>query len=391
MNPEHPSRRLGSKDVWTVEFQGSVVKVAFCNGSRPSPGPDDHHWFKRAYQTLFHQLVMSYPKEQRVILPDGSLTVDFSRDRLRQLEAEAWTKALDLKREYSARGKRGAVVQFSRKSRKRLIERCARLREDVEGLFITFTYQYNLLDHREAKHHLDLMLRWLMYHRPGCAIIWRMEHQGRGAIHFHLMLLGSTWVAVRGVRTQWRKLVGDYAGNVDIQRIRNRRKAMNYVAKYIAKDADAAALSEALRLDDMPYSENASPEDASEAESGDTGDEKAAAPGAVWLGRFWGIVGRKNMPYGVMVKFQFVGSPVALLDFRRAARRFRPRLFKRNRLVGFALYVDDLWRWLRLWYCCEQSRSLDAHVMSGAETALQIARGGPLVRSPLESNYELRK
>jgi hypothetical protein len=366
---------VNGSDVWTVEFQGSVVKTKFTNFSRPSSAPDDSRWFPLAHQQLFHQLVMSYPAAERVRLPDGSFTVEIAPERWAALESEAWLLAAETKRLHSSRGKRGAVVGFSRKSRKRLLEVCGRLAADVEGLFLTLTYQANYQDAVGAKYHLDLMLRWLRYHRPGCSVIWRMEHQGRGAIHFHLLILGTTWLAVRGIRHQWRSLVGDLAGNIDIERIHNRRKAMSYVAKYIAKPVEApSAGPQVLRLDYLPYSEN------SEIASVSSDDLPAENPSAAaWFGRFWGIVGRAWLPLAEMIKFEFVGSPAALMDFRRAARRYKPGLFRRSAINGFTLFVRDVHQWLKLWYCCEDGRSLFAHVISGEQTALRVARGGPVV------------
>lgn len=401
-----------------MEFQGSVVRARFTGRSKPTPGPDDGHWFQRAHQELFHKLVQSYPRELRYRLPDGSFTVDIPPQRWVELEFEAWDYARELKKRFFERGKRGQITGFSRKSRKRLIEMCARLRDDVEGLFLTLTYRANYQDARGAKKHLDLMLRWLRYHRPGCTVIWRMEPQDRGAIHFHLLILGTTWIAVRGIRTQWRGLIGELGGNVDVERIHNRRKAMVYVAKYIAKPVEqsrpdqpgevlaataqagvsdpvasrqdepgaggaatvdplgpVAPEAQALRLDYLPYSENGETVPAGGVEQ----DDEEAAAALPWVGRFWGVVGRKFTPFADKVHFEFVGSPAALLDFRRAARRFRPGLFRRSALNGFTLFVQDVQRWLRLWYCCEQGQNLKAHVISGEQMAFQVARGGPSI------------
>lgn len=347
------ARRPTSTDIWTMEFQGGLVKARFYGGVGVGVGPDDSYWFRRAYQQCFHELLKSRPRSQWVRLPDGSFTADFSQFELEQLERSAWERARDLKAVHGSR--RGTIEEFSRRSRKRLLELCARLRSDARGLFLTLTYRENVQNGAVAKRHLDLMLRWLRYHNPELAIIWRAEQQKRGAWHFHLLLLGASFIPVEGIRAHWLKVISDVApadgrsaGNVDIERIYDRRKVMSYVSKYIAKVAGPATPDS--RLDHVPYLEK-----------------------FVSIGRFWGVVGRKFLPLAEAVRFQVVGSPVTVLQLRRYARRFRPRLHWRGRIQGFSLFVGDALRWLRLYLSADEGERL-MHYLCNDDILFSVAR-----------------
>ena len=350
------TRRPTSTDIWTVEFQGSLVKVRFYGGVGVGAGPDDAYWFRRAYQQCFHELLKSRPRSEWVALPDGSFTADFSQFELERLEQSAWERARDLKAAYGSR--RGTIEEFSRRSRKRLLELCARLRDDARGLFLTLTYRENVQNGAVAKRHLDLMLRWLRYHNPDTAIIWRAEQQKRGAWHFHLLLLGASFIPVEGIRAHWLKIIEDVApadgrsaGNVDIERIHDRKKVMSYVSKYIAKVPGGGSADS--RLDHAPYLEK-------------------SGLSFVPIGRFWGVVGRKFLPLAERVAFQVVGSPVAVMQFRRYARRFKPKLHW-GRIQGFTLFVNDALRWLRLYLAGDEGDRL-MHYLCNDDILFSVAR-----------------
>lgn len=80
------------------------------------------------------------------------------------------------------------INRFSKRSRKRLMNRARRLNKQNIPLpyFVTLTYAKNFTDCERAKSHLNAFLqRWRNKHED-FAYFWKMEPQGRGAIHFHL-------------------------------------------------------------------------------------------------------------------------------------------------------------------------------------------------------------
>lgn len=62
-----------------------------------------------------------------------------------------------------------------------------------------------------------------------------------------------------------------------------------------------------------------------------------------FVGRFWGVVNRKNLPYAPLRGCRIIGGADVLHEMRRYARRYSPKVSKR--LQGFSLFVDDAERW----------------------------------------------
>src|SRR3990172_2040103 len=221
---------------------------------------------------------------------------------------------------------RGNVTRFSRKSRKRLIEYCNRLDAKFKGrtVFITLTYPYLQTDHQAAKRHLSNMLKRLQ--RWGATtIIWRMEYQDNGSIHFHLICFGLPWLPFDDLKMMWRGGIDypDSALFVRIQRITSMRMLLGYVSKYIAKLPTL--------LDIEPYP-------------------------AVFIGRFWGIVGRKYAPLADLYRF-VVHNIVDFWSFRRYVRRYYSiKTGKARAPTGFTLFTSDAYRWLDLYLStCSQN------------------------------------
>lgn len=212
---------------------------------------------------------------------------------------------------------RGAITEFSRASRLRLLKASARLADDVRGLFVTFTYRENMQDAALAKEHLHKLMLWIAYHYEKAACIWRMEFQGRGAIHFHVMILNITFIPAKEITEYWQRLTGDDS-YPDIERMGSKRKISRYMSKYIAKREQAVS---STGLDNLSYLKNA-------------------------VGRFWGVCMRKNMPYAEMREISVTGSMLVYAEMKRYARRKYKRISKR--IQGFALFVDNPYRWLDL-------------------------------------------
>jgi len=216
---------------------------------------------------------------------------------------------------------RGVVQHFSRRSRSRLLRVGARLKKDVFGVMATFTYRENMVDHAEAKQHLKLLTQWLQYHYKNTALLWRLEYQERGAIHFHILCLNINWVDAGAVTAYWQKLTGDDS-YPDLKRLRSRRRVMAYISKYIAKmeqSEQASGMSDGFI--NVPYLQN-------------------------FVGRFWGIVNRKCLPLAELEVMFVRGSFQLLNNLRRYARRKWGGLSRR--VCGFSLFVNDSKQWMRL-------------------------------------------
>lgn len=162
---------------------------------------------------------------------------------------------------------RGLVQQFSAKSRRRALQTFAQIdRRSVESapLFLTLTYPAAYPSNPvEAKAHLSAFWKRLRRKCPWVSAIWRIEPQSRGAPHFHLLVLGISFLHHRWVAANWTQVVGSgdpshLAAGSQVKVSLSWRTAGLYVAKYLAKHDEAAPV--------------------------------------VPLGRHWGILGRSDFP-----------------------------------------------------------------------------------------------
>jgi len=149
---------------------------------------------------------------------------------------------------------RGSVTTFSRKSRKRMLEMMAKIRNPGKLIFITLTYTDNAWfgkssNGRVLETHLDNICKWFEYNRPDCGIIWRKEwlprksgkHIGQIAPHLHLIIRGSNITSKADcesfhnlLQDAWGKITGEKS-RVDVQIAHSRKHAYYYVSKYVAK------------------------------------------------------------------------------------------------------------------------------------------------------------
>ena len=158
----------------------------------------------------------------------------------------------------ASRSTRGRVKEFSRKSRKRLIEKMAKTRRAEQGHFITLTFpgEYHG-DHDRAKAQMMTLKKRIQRRFPGHAGIWRMElkrrlsgaSEGEIVPHFHIITFGlpSGFFVEDGKATTiaawlpgaWREICdGDddhQRHGCDVKDIQGRRQAMHYASKYASK------------------------------------------------------------------------------------------------------------------------------------------------------------
>ena len=91
---------------------------------------------------------------------------------------------------------RGPITEFSRKSRKRLIDTFNRVDKrrmkyaSGRTRFITLTYPHNMQNYAQAKAHRRALVKRIRRRFPAFWDFWRLETQKRGAIHFHMICGG---------------------------------------------------------------------------------------------------------------------------------------------------------------------------------------------------------
>jgi len=235
----------------------------------------------------------------------------------------------ELARRRAEQARRGRITEFSKKSRMRLLCHGARLKKKAGGRFLTFTYRENKTDIPAAKHDLELMLLWLKRKYPQAAFIWRMEYQGRGAIHFHVLALNVYFIPHGHLTRRWQEITGDDS-YPDNKPCRSKRKTMYYISKYLAKNTQAGdnvGINASVPSDDsglvnLPYSDN-------------------------YTGRWWGVINRKALPLASQtVIIVSVSDGRAFYELKRYARR-KWRYLSR-RIQGFTLFVNNPERWLEL-------------------------------------------
>lgn len=167
-------------------------------------------------------------------------------------------------------GKRGKVRGFSRGSRRRLLDLLNKVERGAvqRALFVTLTYPGSWPSAWQRwKRDIDALGKRLLRQYPGCAFVWRLEYQKRGAPHFHLILFGVPFVPHSWLAAAWYEIVGSgderhLQAGTEIRRVRRFRSVIGYASKYLAK-----------------------------VEGGDD---------ARTDGRVWGVVGRSNLPVEII-------------------------------------------------------------------------------------------
>lgn len=162
--------------------------------------------------------------------------------------------------EHEGTGKRGLVQGFSRRSRSRLIQECAKVREVGNGFFLTLTFPDLVVSAFEdveqmaswAKEVWSVIRKRLAREFKRGGGIWRMELMDRksgqfvGLLvpHFHVLLFCGEGVPLLFVqdwlRDNWSEVVG-LADEGFVEHgtlswaINDRRHVMAYASKYAAK------------------------------------------------------------------------------------------------------------------------------------------------------------
>lgn len=227
--------------------------------------------------------------------------------------------------------KRGRVNEFSRNSRLRLLKLINKT--DVKAhkwTFITLTYEKYFPHPIRAKQHLRTFLKRLYRSKYSkavkLAVLWRMEFQKRGAPHFHLLIPDCPFLPFVEIKSWWNEIIGGSGARVNIKLLNDRRGAMYYVAKYMAKieSREEIAQSSSFFIT-VPYLPNAS------------------------FGRFWGIENRASFPMAVGTWINVTDAWEEIEHFKHYAREHYASI-TRETTNGFTLFVDDAAIWEELWY-----------------------------------------
>lgn len=158
----------------------------------------------------------------------------------------------DMKRSVKAvrRSPRGKIKGFSDRSRSRLNKMLASLKKHYVPLFVTLTYhEEHPANFAGYKRDLQKFRQQLLYHYPAAGVIWKMEEQRRGVMHFHLFIWGVqerymktfipiAWNKIAGhgsdLHLQWHK--GELGNEHCVQQVRSWGGVMSYAAKYMSKE-----------------------------------------------------------------------------------------------------------------------------------------------------------
>lgn len=249
-------------------------------------------------------------------------------------------------------GRRSRIADFSRASRRRLLELCNRLDvKKVNSKFITLTFSKQPT-HAAAKAAFKRFTMRMRRKWPLAAAIWRMEYQQRGSVHFHLIAFNLPYVPQRLLQAIWTDCTGEDRSIVDIRLVRGHRMLLSYVSKYIAKRTHAKSPTS---LDIDAY-QHAAPEDD--------------------CGRFWGVLNRAGLPFAVALAALLVNCETArYIQWSMAASTgFRLRRSSSR----MTLFADDAFLWLQRLL----QLNGEAWILAGWNTDAQLDTALNLIPAP---------
>lgn len=149
--------------------------------------------------------------------------------------------------------KRGEVTEFSRKSRRRLIQKMMKVESSrlSDPVFLTLTWHEEWeADHDLVQSQLNAFLQAVRRKWDDYEYIWRLEFQKRGAPHIHMILwrsAGSKPLDANDVEEWasevWHRITEEPSAHheeygADCRQIDSWREASAYVSKYCAKIED---------------------------------------------------------------------------------------------------------------------------------------------------------
>lgn len=196
-------------------------------------------------------------------------------------------------------GKRGDIKGFSSSSRRRLLYTIGGIIKESElPMFITLTYPNDFALPDVSKRHLSMFIKRIRRQFPKVGLIWKLEPQKRGAPHFHMLAWGcdpvelqifvpQAWFEIAGggdeLHLMWHR--GELRGTrLCVQPVQSWKGVWAYASKYLGKTFEVAGWED------------------------------------IWTGRYWGVINRKNIPFGELVKHEVRESEA--VQVMRYQRRF---------------------------------------------------------------------
>jgi hypothetical protein len=202
--------------------------------------------------------------------------------------------------------RRAEITEFSEKSRQRLRLSLAKVDQGKCGtpIFGTLTYPAEFpLDEETFKRHLKIFSQRFLRAFPHAAFHWKLEFQSRGAAHFHPIFWNLSadreylkhfrgWLA-----SNWFEVVGSsdekhFWAGTSADPIKSQFGIMRYVSGYVS-------------------------------------DSDQTRPGFK-VGRYWGIVGRSNVPWAKENVIELTREQGKLV--RRMARRYMQAMNRKRRI-----------------------------------------------------------
>ncbi len=234
--------------------------------------------------------------------------------------------------------KRGIIRVFSRASRRRLMRFLARLKtRKIRATFITLTFT-EVVSNERAKMVFKRFSMRLRRRFEKVSVVWRMEFQDRGAIHFHLLCFNCPFWAQKELQKTWEDCTEESRSIVHIKLVHGARSVMAYISKYIAKPDER---SEIPSLDDVSY-------------------QHGSAGGLA--GRFWGWINKELLPLGqkyegVLTNDYTIKSisiwAWKLIGVENTYNNLTFHLFADNAEWFWSMFIErggmdmDEWRWSR--------------------------------------------
>ncbi len=264
-------------------------------------------------------------------------------------------------------GIRGEIQEFSPQSRKRMLDKLARIDFENAGFvcFLTLTYpdRNGPPSHKETERDRRTFFKRMARRFPESSAIWRREHEARKTgefrgeefPHYHMMFFGLPFFEHEALNEIWREVIG-YEGYVrtEIKGLENWKQAMYYLSKYMAKtqqqrpgSGGATPSEEASGMPETPADGEADRRSlvyvtymtGEEIENGEEeNNKKNDTPERI--GRSWGVFHRKLLP---MAEEHSASVPAGewLWDAKDAAADFWPGINSYPGL-GFTLYTPGL-------------------------------------------------
>jgi hypothetical protein len=187
---------------------------------------------------------------------------------------------------------RGQIDGFSPRSRRRMMVELNKVRRDVPlPLFLTLTYPKQWPgDWKTWKGHLNHFAVALRRAYPGVSAFWKIEPQERGAPHFHLLCWGASRVPWQWLAARWASIIHGVKiegypvvpGKVGARLFRAWARSAGFAPEV------RATLEAGTRVEEV-RTWNGVASYASKYLG-------KSVEGFRGVGRFWGIIGRKDLP-----------------------------------------------------------------------------------------------